>query len=184
MASSVSGPSAAGRAPRSSAAAARWSWLWPSRPRTDERLAVGGQSGFVSLWDVNSRRLAYSFTFEDGPCCRSLAFSPNGRLLAAALIKGPTVWHTAEDGGLLERVPARPGCVASALAFTPDGRRLLVGGWDGVVALHDLSSGALREKAGWHWGMDKVFGVAVSPNGMLAAAVGAGPDPVVLWDLD
>ncbi len=146
-------------------------------------LAVGGQSGFVSLWDVNSRRLARSLEFKDAPCCRSLAFSPNGRLLAAALVSGPCVWHTAE-GGLLESFPARPRCVASGLAFTPDGRRLLVGGWDGVVALHDLSGGIVREGRGWNWRLNKVFSVAVSPDGMLAAAVGDGPDPVVLWDLD
>jgi WD40 repeat protein len=147
-------------------------------------LAVGGQSDFVQLWDVTSERLVRSLEVGDAPCCRCLAFSPNGRLLAAALVKGPVVWKVAGGGGQVEHIPARPRCVASGLAFSPDGGQLLVGGWDGVVALHDLSGGVLREGRGWHWGMERVFGVAVSPDGMLAAAVGDGPNPVVLWDLD
>jgi WD40 repeat protein len=146
-------------------------------------LAVAGSSGFLQLWDIESRRLIQSIAHEDGPCCRSLAFSPNGRLLAAALIQGPRVFHLAE-GRFLENVPARPRCVASGLAFTPNGRRLLAGGWDGVIGLHDLRGMVVREEPGWNWGMNKVYGVAVSPDGMLAAAVGDGPDPVVLWDLD
>jgi WD40 repeat protein len=68
----------------------------------------------------------------------SVAFSPNGGVLAATSPGGITVWT-------LPRGQARMLAVAPAqgfsLAFSPDARRLYTGGFDGLVRVFDVANG-------------------------------------------
>jgi WD40 repeat protein len=67
------------------------------------------------------------------------------------------------------------------VAFTADGSALLSGSWDGTVRLWDARSAAQR--AAFDWGIGRVHCLAVSPDGMTAAAGGADHS-VVVWDLE
>jgi WD40 repeat protein len=67
------------------------------------------------------------------------------------------------------------------LVFHPSGRWLLVGCGDGTVRQYEPTTGA--EVRSFAWPLGKVRSVAVSPDGMLAAA-GGDKGQVVVWDVD
>jgi WD40 repeat protein/serine/threonine protein kinase len=111
---------------------------------------------------------------------RDLAFSADGRLVAAALMDGAvTVWdleskktlHTFHHGD-------RPVCVA----FHPGGRQLASGSCDNTARVWDLDTGQEVETLGGHIG--NVMAVAYSPDGKLLATASGNryEGEVQLWD--
>jgi WD40 repeat protein len=69
----------------------------------------------------------------------------------------------------------------TSLVFHPSGRWVLVGCGDGAVRLYDPASGGVVKA--FAWAIGKVRSVAVSADGMLAAA-GGDKGQVVVWDVD
>ncbi len=101
------------------------------------RLASSGWDGMVRLWDVEAGEEI--FTLE--VATESLAFSPDGALLAAgggwdspALL----LW----DAITGEQLAALAGHTMSvkSVAFSPDGSLLASGGWDGTVRLWGVAT--------------------------------------------
>jgi NB-ARC domain/WD domain, G-beta repeat len=71
----------------------------------------------------------------------SMAFSPQGDLLAAGMLTGEIrFWH-AVSGTPLHTIQEHPGWVYS-VAFSPDGKTIASGGFDGAITLWDLQTGA------------------------------------------
>ncbi|MFF5233261.1 hypothetical protein [Dactylosporangium sp. NPDC000521] len=154
-------------------------------------LAGGGKDRSVYLWSLTGG--SEPIGRVDGPTgdVLSVAFSPDGAVLAAAGEDGrihlwnvrdparPVPLATFTDTGV-EASPA----VVQALAFTPDGRVLVSGSYDSSVRLWDVADparpallSALNEPT------SKVFAVAVSPDGRhLAAGTGAEHN-VYRWDI-
>ncbi|MFE3863482.1 helix-turn-helix domain-containing protein [Streptomyces goshikiensis] len=140
-------------------------------------LATGGSDGRVLLRRVADRRTVGAFTVTGR--VRAVAFSPDGRTLAAASTDGPVhLWDIA--GRRSPTVfPARTSG-ARALAFAPDGGTLAVAGADGSVQLWSTGGdhAALASLTG-HTG--RVNALAYSPDG--GTLVSAGADQTVrLWD--
>jgi WD40 repeat protein len=122
---------------------------------------------------------------------RDLAFSPDGRYLAAAgdLLTGVRqgrgrgrgeawLWNLA-SGRPQHRFRGFTGII-NCLAFSPDGRWLLAGLADGSLTLWNTETGEVVRRVGVHG--DEVRSVAISPDGALALS--ASSDPAVkLWDL-
>jgi WD40 repeat protein len=90
-------------------------------------LASGGTDGLVRLWDARTGRAIRSL---DGRLKRvqALAFSPDGKLVAAARVTEPfgvLLWDTASGREVGEILTATKGSPGSA-AFSPDGRQVVV----------------------------------------------------------
>jgi WD40 repeat protein len=100
---------------------------------------------------------------------RTVAFSPDGMLLAAGTTEGAIcLWEITPAGASNEyyRFKAHEIGVES-VAFSPDGKALASGGWDHQVKLWDLSQGASSIKNQWSWQGTSEGGrpVAFSPDG-------------------
>jgi WD40 repeat protein len=104
-------------------------------------VALGGDSG-VTL--VDPRSGARRGQLRTGSRVESVAFSPNGRMLAVTDQGAVALAHVA-DGTRAGPSPVRDG--AKAAAITAGGGRVVVGMEDGGVAAYDLSGDASRAHA-------------------------------------
>ncbi|GFG17472.1 probable serine/threonine-protein kinase PkwA [Aspergillus lentulus] len=100
----------------------------------------------------------------------SVAFSPDGRLLASGSDYNTTsIWDSAT--GVLQRTLEGHyirGWSVWSVAFSPDGRRLATGSGDNTVRLWDPATGVLQRVLDGHTG--RVYSVAFSPDGRLLAS--------------
>jgi WD40 repeat protein/DNA-binding SARP family transcriptional activator len=94
----------------------------------------GVRDGTVMVWDVRTRRRVMSFRQFSPP---SLAFSADGRVLAAATIQGGADIRDARTGRriALLRLPDE----ARTVAFSPDGELLATGDYSGETRLWSTS---------------------------------------------
>jgi Tol biopolymer transport system component len=106
----------------------------------------------------------------------SVAFSPDGRLLAMASSLGVYLY----DAETLAEVRFLPtDAPVRSAAFSPDGRTLASGSLDNTIRLWDAASGALLRTLEEHtW---PVLSVAFSPDGR-ALASGSVDNTIRLWD--
>jgi WD40 repeat protein len=117
-----------------------------------------------------------------------MAFSPDGRTVAAATFEGDIIlWDTA-SGEIRTTMKTEDRRRVSSLAFAPDGRTLAVGVADrlgrdhepGLIILWDAATGQRRLTLTGH--TNAVLAVAFSPDGRLLAS-GSSDRTVRLWDM-
>jgi len=92
---------------------------------------------------------------------QALAWSADGRTLAAATIGGTIAWFTAPHGNA-HPVVDRHAFGACALSWHPDGRRLASSGQDGRVILWDTHTGHILQQ--WPGGAPWIEHVAWCPD--------------------
>jgi WD40 repeat protein len=147
-----------------------------------ERLASAAFDRVVCLWDAREGRELHRFTPHGDVLAASVAFSPDGRLLATGAdgIDPPIrLWDLATWAEAGAGLRGHTATVAS-LAFSPAGPpRLASASFDTTVRVWDLAGGkeplVLRGHTTW------VTRVAFSPDGRLLAS--AGFDGTArLWD--
>lgn len=103
---------------------------------------VGGDRGEVGLWELAGEKSGFRVI---GPgIFRAVAFSPNGRTLAAGgNDRVVRLWDVA-SGRELATLAGHEGFIAS-LAFSPDGESLATAGQDSLVGLFDLKPSIHRQ---------------------------------------
>jgi WD40 repeat protein len=125
----------------------------------------------------------------DGVSC--LAFSTDGKILAAAVVNGHNphthaihLWDVASGEELRSlRVPQETPIRVwvNALAFAPDGKSLAsVHREDNTVHLWDVATGKERQRLHGH--RAEVFSVAFSPDGKVLAS-GSLDGTALIWNL-
>jgi WD40 repeat protein len=145
-----------------------------------ERIGPGGEAEASLVNTLTTTHYAGTLADRAGPVS-SVAFSPDGRTLAAGDSDGTViVWGLAN--------PARPGHLlaagagsVSSVAFSPDGRTVAMGSFDGRVILWDLAD-LTRPRQFLEAHAGSVFSVVFSPDGRTLAA-GDSDGTVVMWDL-
>lgn len=163
----------------------------------DVWLASGGWDGAVMLWDVSKakepgepddpapwRRTKWDerngklrFALR-GPIAQiwSVAFSPDGKTLAAAYEDGNVVLWDPTTGK--ERSRLGHAATVKCIAIAPDGGTLAAGCEDGTLKLWDLAVGKERTAFKAH---ASITSVAFAPDGKTLAS--AGDQEAKLWNV-
>lgn len=155
-------------------------WSIACSPSSDI-LAIGTDYQGVTLFNIPTGELRG--TLNTAAAARSLAFTSDGRLLAAAEASRIQVWDI-QTGHNLAVLKGHKKQVWS-LAFAPHGgaerATLFSASQDGSVRVWSLNPP--RERAVFTWPIGVVRTVAVAPDGMTAAAAGENGD-IVVWDCE
>jgi WD40 repeat protein len=138
---------------------------------------AGGIDKKVRVWDVASGGLADTLRGH-ASWVNSLAFSPDGALLASAGEDRTVRLWTAATGTVIRTLTGHKGGV-NAVAFSPDGGLLASAAAEETVRLWDVATGALVDALTLHRG--GVLAVAFSPDGAMLASAGAD-HTIRLWD--
>jgi WD40 repeat protein/ABC-type dipeptide/oligopeptide/nickel transport system ATPase component len=146
-------------------------WAVAFHPVLTNVLASVSDDGFIVIWDVTARReISRIIGPASGAPIYSLAFSPDGKLLATSHANGEIVfWDTERYVKAGISLTGHDGNIHS-IAFNMDGNQLVSGGADGQVIFWDVTSRrmlrAFKEHLNWVWS------VAYSPDGRSAVSAG------------
>lgn len=164
-------------------------------------IAMGGASPrvkgdcFVKLWDVQKDKLiggtkeSKEAEGDLGEAANDLAFSPDGKLLAAACMDGKVRLFDGRTGELKKVWDDDRGTPAWWIVFSPDSKTLVSRSQDKTVKVRDVETAkvlrTLQGNKAW------VTAAAFSPDGKLFATGGIVKEndkvtggEVILWDAE
>jgi WD40 repeat protein len=144
------------------------------------RLVCGGLNS-LTIWSCSSKDCE-PLVRKEGPTCRCLAFSPNGKTIALGCDDGSVRLldgETAEERAVLRG----HADVVRSIAFSPDGKLLVSSGQDRGIMLWDAIAGARVRSIGQS-GTNPVQLIAYSPRGthLAVGEIAGSPQGIALVD--
>lgn len=145
-------------------------WRWRCTPR-EPRFATSGQDGRILVWSATDGRVEHAIDL-DGEWVEHIAWSPDGRMLAAAAAR---VVHVFEPGGGVMWRTDKQVSTVSALAW-PSSEELATACY-GRINFFEASSGAPRQTLAWK---GSLVSMVLSPDGGIVAC-GSQDNTVHFW---
>jgi WD40 repeat protein len=153
----------------------------------NKTLVTGSYDASVKLWDVAAGKELTTLSGHNH-YVTSVAFSPNGKLLASG---GQELVDDGRQSGYgvaklwdaiihQEKVTLGHEQMVSAAAFSPSGRTLVTASWDQTVRVWDVATGEERPSLGRH--KAAVLCLAFASDGSTLAA-GGRDFGIKLWDV-
>ncbi len=139
-------------------------------------LATAGWDGTLNLWDTQGDLVDRQQVCEQAS---SLAFSPDGAMVATGCIDGNTVKLWQRSGELLSTLQGHMAAIV-AVTFSPDGQMIASASTDRTVKLWDLEGTLLQTLDGHN---SAVWDVAFSPEGQRLASA-SSDEQVNIWQVD
>ncbi len=145
---------------------------------------INNGMSMITLWELSTRQpIAPPLLAETG-FVRSIAFSPDGHILASGNANGTINLWNVDNHELIGQPLQQPSGSffnsINSVAFSPDGKILASGSQDTTVTLWDVENhkiyGQLPEQ---NFGTVQI--VAFSPNGKILAT---GSGAIILWDVE
>jgi len=143
------------------------------------RLASIGADGTAKVWDTASGGQLLTLSGASGDTGYSVAFSPDGRLLATSWSSQVIVWDAATGERLFSLSGEVLGMAVDHLDFSPDGTRLAVANMDGLPKVWDVATHTVLFALTGH--TQTCDGIAFSPDGK-RLATGDLAGVVKIWD--
>jgi len=143
-------------------------------------LAAGNLDGTVTLWNSAHPAAPARLRAADGKTgVRAVAFSPDGKTLAASQPTGALLWNVAQPDAQPRSVCNGANDIRS-LAFKPDGTALLCGRADGRIVGSPLRQGREVTFSGH---TASVNSLSFNPHGDVFAS-GSADGTIRLWHID
>jgi WD40 repeat protein len=160
-------------------------------------LGIGDKSAPVKMLALTDNRAMQALTGSSASAVSAVAFSPDGRLLAAAegWANSVKIWEAASGRELRTLTPPTPGTATKpwdiqmpagiprsidTVTFSPDSRWVAAGDLSGVVRIWDLATG--RERLSLKVSLEGILSLAFSPDGRWLLTSSADKT-VKLWEV-
>lgn len=143
---------------------------------SSNKAEIEADERFAQVWDAYSGTELGCLRAHGDPMS-SIAFSPDGRLIATGSRHNVRIW----DAITLLEIHNLSGHESwvNQVSFSTDGQRLLTGSWDGTVRIWDTVNGTALHCMHGHRG--RVNCLAISPDGSLVAS-GGSDGTLRLWN--
>jgi WD40 repeat protein len=146
------------------------------------RIASMGADGEVKIWDASTYQNLLTLPAEPDVFGFTVAYSPDGKLLATALSAKVVVWDALNGKKLFSLdgvVSGAPNNEMVYVSFSPDNKHLAVANMDGTPKVWDVATRAEVFSLVGH--KQPCDGIAYSPDGkLLATSEDAGI--IKIWD--
>lgn len=155
-----------------------------SGPSVEPGGALIGSTAEIILWNPETGEQLKTLTGHETRV-NSVAFHPNGRILASAGVDHQTGWGTVrlwdvETGKQLRMIKAHETSALSVV-FTSDGKHIVSSGWTGQVYIWNAETGIIHQFTERKH-LRPVYSITISPNGKVLAS--GDSKRIVLWDTD
>lgn len=148
----------------------------PSTASGDRYLATGDPEGRLLLWDLNRGKLVWMFDEDQSQGVRSLAFSPQGDLLAVGTETGQ-IWLWPVGATYQTDILDQHRAPVKALAFSPDGSQIASGDEAGRLCLWEVASGFGQGHLDGHHGSIHTLAYDVTGEHLISG----GDQQACLW---